>query len=114
MMSFFAYALLVIGVPMYLGAFAGFATAPLAWVFPDSKKRAALEILKILQGVVAIGAALLLFRMCSVPTSIWVLVLPLIWITIYNWTFNQPFLSWLMFVIGIMSGWFLCFPSLHL
>jgi hypothetical protein len=63
-MSIFAYVVLVLGVPMYIGALTGLATAPLAWLFPDSKKQTVLYILKMVQGVVAIGTALLLFRLC--------------------------------------------------
>jgi hypothetical protein len=113
MMSFIAYALLIIGVPMYVGAFAAMATAPLAWPFPDSWRRMVLEVLKTIQGIIAIGAALLLFRFCSVRASIVVLAVSLIWISLYYSLFKQPFVSWLMHAAGILVGWFLCFPHLH-
>jgi hypothetical protein len=113
MMSFIAYALLIIGVPMYLGALAGMATAPLAWLFPDSRKRMVLDVLKILQGIIAIGVALLLFRLCSVRVSIVVLVISLIWISLYYALFKQPLTSFLMHAAGILVGWLLCFPWLR-
>ena len=107
-MSILAYVLLVVGVPMYVGALAGLATAPIAWSFTDSKKRAVLDVLKIVQGVVAIGAALLLFRLCSVRPALSVLVVSLVWISVYHSILKQPFVSWAMWVIGLVVGWFIC------
>ena len=108
-MSILAYLFLVVGVPMYVGALAGLLTAPLAWPFPDSKKRAVLNVLKIVQGVVAIGAALLIFRLCSVHPALSVLVVSLVWTTVYHSLFKQPFVSWAMWVIGLVLGWYICF-----
>jgi hypothetical protein len=108
-MSILAYVLLVVGVPMYVGALAGLATAPLAWSFSDAKKRTVLDALKILQGIVAIGAALLLFRVCAVRPVLAVLVISVIWITLYHYLFKQPLISWVMWVIGLLLGWFVCF-----
>ena len=112
-MSFLAYTLLVIGIPMYVGALVGMATAPLAWSFPDSRRRTVLDALKMLQGIVAVGAALLMFRLCSVRATMAVLALLLIWISVYHSLFKQPLVSWLMYVTGILVGWFICFTWLR-
>src|SRR6266545_4124904 len=109
MRAFFAYAMLVLGVPVYVGAATGFVMAPLAWPFPDSKKRAVLDVLKVAQGIFSIGAALLIFRFLSVPAGISVLLIPLTWISVYYYSFHQPLVPWVMHVTGILVGWFFCF-----
>jgi hypothetical protein len=81
--------------------------------FSDSKKRAVLDFLKIVQGVVAIGAGILIFRVCLVHPAISVLVISIVWISGYHSLFKQPFVSWMMWIIGLLVGWFICFSWLR-
>jgi hypothetical protein len=113
MKVFLAYALLLVGIPMYLGALAGMLTAPLAWPFSDARRGFVMDLLLGLQGIVSVGVALLIFKILAVPAGISVLIILSAWIAVYLISFSQSPMRWIMHFVGIFTGWFLCFHSLH-
>jgi hypothetical protein len=105
MKAFFAYALLVIGLPNYIGVIAGAVFMPLAWPFPYPARLAVIQLLNFPKGIVSILLARVMFYLFGVPAHWAILAISIIWISIYYISFKQPKLGWVSFVAGLLVGW---------
>jgi len=105
--AFFAYALLVIGLPNYIGVIAGAIFMPLAWPFPYPARLDVIQLLNFPKGIVSILLAGGMFYLFGVPTHWAILAISIIWISIYYISFKQPKLGWGSFIAGLVVGWFL-------
>ena len=112
MKTLLAYSILVIGIPNYVGVISGVIFMPLAWPFPDSQRARVIQFLNFPKGVIAITAALVLFHLMTVPASAAVLYVTLAWISLYYMLLKQPFIGWLSFAAGIVTGWYVFHPWL--
>jgi hypothetical protein len=103
--AFFAYALLVIGLPNYIGVIAGVIFMPLAWAFPYPARLAVIQLLSFPNGIISMLVARGMFYLFDVPTHWAILAISIIWISIYYVSFNQPKLGWASFIVGLIVGW---------
>jgi len=73
MKNFFAYAILVIGIPNYIGVILGVLFMPLAWPFSHPLRMHVIQILNFPKGLISIGLTLLLFKLIGTPAGLPVL-----------------------------------------
>src|SRR5262249_37502226 len=100
-----AYALLVIGVPNYLGVILGALFVPLAWPFPTSARLYVIQLLEFPKGVISMLLARAMFYFLHVPTHWAILAISIAWITFYFFSYGQSKLGWVCFVAGLILGW---------
>ena|ERR1035438_1093094 len=109
MKAFIAYALVVIGVPMFVGmAIGGILQIPLAR-FLHSKSSISvtnLIYLEIINAFVASVAGALLFRLFGLTPGLVVPMIMSAWITFYFFRYHQPLRGWVSWLAGIFIGWF--------
>lgn len=105
MKAFLAYALLVIGVPNYIGVFAGVVFMPVAWAFPYPARDTVIQLLNFPKGVVSILIARALFYLSGLPAHWAILGISVVWISIYYIVYKQPRLGWISFISGLIAGW---------
>jgi hypothetical protein len=105
-----AYALLIIGVPNYVGVIASVIFIPLAWPFPYPARFTVIELLNFPKGIVSILLARFMFHLFGVPEHWAVLAISVAWISWYFTAFRQPKLGWISFVAGLVGGWFIPLP----
>jgi hypothetical protein len=107
--SFFAYALLIIGIPLFVGMAVGSVlTIPIAWLL-RSKTKVSMTNLLYLEGVNGFAAACagaFLFRIFGLTPGIAVPVIIAAWVTVYFFWYHQPKSAWVSWLAGIFIGWF--------
>ncbi len=74
---------------------------PLAWPFPYPARLSVIQLLNIPKGIISILFARAMFYLLDVPAHLAVLVISIIWISIYYALFKQPKLGWASFVAGL-------------
>ena len=105
MKAFFAYALLVIGLPNYIGVIAGAIFMPLAWPFSYPARLVVIQLLNFPKGVLSMLLARGMFYLFGVPPHWAILAISIIWISFYYVSFRQPKLGWASFIAGLIVGW---------
>jgi hypothetical protein len=107
--SFFAYALLVIGIPVFAGlAIGGILTMPIARLL-HSKTQISLSnllYLEIVNGFVASLAGAVLFRLFGLTAGVIIPGIMAAWVTFYFFSYHQPKRAWASWLAGIFIGWF--------
>jgi len=106
MKAFLAYAILVIGIPNYIGVIAGAVFMPLAWPFSYPARLSVVQLLNFPKGS---------FQFCwhgecstiRSPGHWAILAISVVWISIYYLSFKQPKLGWVSFIAGLVVGWLL-------
>jgi hypothetical protein len=112
MKSFFAYALLVIGVPLLAGvAIGGIITVPIARLLHSQTRITLsnslyLEYLEVVNGLVASVAGAVLFRLFGLTAGVIVPGIMAAWVTFYFFSYHQPKRAWASWLAGILIGWF--------
>jgi hypothetical protein len=105
MKAFFAYALLVIGLPNYIGRIAGAIFMPLAWPFNYPARLAVIQLLDFPQGILSMLVARGMFYLFGVPAHWAILAISILWISYYYVSFKQSVLGWTSFIAGLIVGW---------
>jgi hypothetical protein len=105
--AFLAYALLVIGVPNYIGVLLGAVLMPLAWPFSLPARLYVIYFLELPKGVISILLARALFYFLHVPAHWAILAISIAWITFYFFSYKQSKIAWLCFTAGLIIGWFI-------
>jgi hypothetical protein len=114
MKAFFAYALLVVGVPVFVGmAIGGIITAPLGRLL-HTKTSLSLttgprlaDFLEVADGFMASVAGAFLFRLFGLTPRPAVPIIMSTWITFYFFAYHQPKQAWVSWLAGLLIGWFL-------
>ncbi len=78
---------------------------PIAWVFPYPLRNTIIQLLNFPKGVVAMLFARFMFYLFVVPTHWAILVISVVWISVYYRLFRQPLVGWTSFVCGLVFGW---------
>jgi hypothetical protein len=100
-----AYALLIIGIPNYVGLLiGGLIRVPLAWAAPYGARSRVLNVSGVFCGLASIASALLLFWL-EVHAGLAVVALSTAWVSFYFLVYHQSRLEWLCYVGGIVIGW---------
>lgn len=107
MKAVLAYALLIVGIPNYLGVIAGVLFMPLAWSFPYPARLSVIQLLNFPKGIISIVLARFIFYLFGLPPHWAILVISAVWISIYYASFKQPRLGWISFLGGLILGWFI-------
>jgi len=105
MKQILAYALLLIGVPFYLGLIGGVIFLPLGRIFKDPARLKVVHILKIPVGIITIIIARYMFYLLGVFPNWSVLIISIVWITFYYTAFHQARLGLVSYQIGLIIGW---------
>jgi hypothetical protein len=105
MKAFLAYALLVIGVPNFIGVIASVIFIPLAWPFPYPARLSVIQLLNLPKGIISILLARGMFHLFGLPGHWAILAISVVWISIYYLSFKQPKLGWVSFIAGLVVGW---------
>jgi len=107
MKTLFAYTLLVVGIPNYIGVIAGVLFMPMAWPFPYPARLSVIQLLNFPKGIISTVLARFMFYMFGVPSHWAILVISAVWISVYYAAFRQPVLGWISFIAGLAVGWFI-------
>jgi hypothetical protein len=108
MKAFIAYALLVIGVPVFVGMAVGsILTMPIARLLHSKTKISLSNLLylEIVNGFVASVAGAFLFRIYGLTAGIAVPVIMAAWVTFYFFCYRQPKREWVSWLAGLFIGW---------
>lgn len=105
MKAFLAYTLLVLGIPMYVGVIASALFMPLAWAFDYPARLSVIQLLNFPKGAISIFVARCMFYLLGVPPHWTILVIALVWISVYYELCKQPRLGWISFASGLVVGW---------
>jgi hypothetical protein len=101
-----AYAILIIGFPHYLGLLlGGLLVVPVGRVFPYPLRLKVVPFLSAFNGLIAIFLALMLFRLFGLICGLWVLVISILWISLYFYFYRQSRIEWVSYIAGITAGW---------
>jgi len=109
MKAFVAYALVVIGVPVFVGmALGALLVIPLTQLLhtKTSISVANLIYLESINAFVASVAGALLFRLFGLTPGLVVPVIMSAWVTFYFFSYHQPLRGWVSWLAGIFIGWF--------
>ena|ERR1041385_4679928 len=109
MKTFFAYALVVIGVPVFVGLlFGSIVSLPIAWGLRRSTtvSTTSLLYLEAFNGFGAVLAATLLFRLFALPLGLAVFIIMAAWVTFYFLSYKQSFRALFSCLAGMLIGWF--------
>jgi hypothetical protein len=110
--TFIAYALLVFGIPNYVGTILGGAFMPIAWLFSMPVRFYAVECLRFFSGLISISCALLLFHFLGVEKTVYILIILESFIALYYYNYKRSILGglgWASYSIGLICGWILSF-----
>ena len=103
-----AYALLVIGVPLFVGMAVGSILAiPIAWLLRSKTSLGpnSLQYLEAINGFAASLAGALLFRLFGLTPGVSVPGIMMAWVTVYFYAYKQPKLAWVSWLAGLLLGW---------
>jgi pimeloyl-ACP methyl ester carboxylesterase len=104
-----AYAILIIGLPNYIGlSMGGLLGASVAWICPDPlKERIVIPFFfQLLNGMASILSALVLFRLFGLTPGLSLPIISAVWITVYFFHYRQSqIIRWLSWLAGITIGW---------
>jgi uncharacterized membrane protein AbrB (regulator of aidB expression) len=111
-MNVFAYALVLTGVPVFVGMFVGsFVTVPISRILQRSTnlqqtmQRTRVQLTEVINGFVAAIAGAFLFRLCELTPSLMILAMLALWISIYCLASHQHVPNWLSWLGGLVIGW---------
>lgn len=108
MRAFLAYALLVIGVPLFIGLAIGTVLmVPVARLLHSKTRISAANLLylEIVNGLAASAAGALLFRFFGLTANLLVPLIMSAWITFYFFAYHQPLRAWVSWLAGMFLGW---------
>ena len=107
MKQFLAYALLLIGIPFYLGLLGGVIFAPLAWAFNYPARITVVHLFKIPTGIITIIIARYMFYVLGVSSNWSVLIISSIWISLYYSSYQQLKFPLICYLLGLVIGWYI-------
>jgi len=108
MKAFFAYTLLLVGMPVFVGMFVGsFVMRPLSRILDRLPRieRTHLQFPEVFNGLAAAVAGAVYFRVCGLTPN---LIVPLIiaaWVSLYCIASHQHLPHWLSWLAGLVIGW---------
>lgn len=108
MKTFIAYTLVVIGVPVLVGLLLGsIISLPVTWVLRRNAnvKISTLLYLEVFNGVGAVLAAAILFRLFGMSLNLAVLIIMAIWVTLYFVGYKQPARALVSCLVGMLIAW---------
>jgi hypothetical protein len=105
MKQILAYAILIIGLPNWIGLLTGLLVAPVAWAFPHPLRLRVAPLLGVFNGLGTIISALLLFWLFGLTSGLSLPVISAVWISLYFLVYHQSRIEWLSWLVGIMIGW---------
>jgi hypothetical protein len=109
MKAFAAYAILVLGVPVFIGLVVGTVfTMPITRLLHNktSISLSNLFYLEIVNGFVASLAGAFLFWIFGLTPGIAVPLIIAAWATFYFFSYHQPKREWISWLVGLFIGWF--------
>ncbi len=104
-----AYALLIIGVPVWVGLIVGMILAfPVVFVLRRFTKKeiADYSFCEAMQGLATSVAGAYLFHLFGLSAGIVALLIMAVWMTIYFVSCHQVFRGWASWMVGLAVGWF--------
>ena len=109
MKAFIAYALVVIGVPIFIRLlFGSIVLIPISWLLLNNTRISvtSLQYLEAFNGFFAVLAGGLLFHLFGLPLGLPILVILAAWITFYFVIYGQPFQELFSWLAGMLVEWF--------
>ncbi len=109
MNAFFAYTLLLVGMPVFVGMFVGsFVMRPVSRILCrlPNIERTHLQLPEVLNGLAAAAAGACYFRVCGLNPSPIVPIIIAAWISLYCIASHQHLPNWLSWLAGLVIGWF--------
>ena len=109
MKTIIAYALVVLGVPVFVGLlFGSIVSMPFIMILRRTTNigMSSLLYFEAFHGFGAVLAATILFHLFSLQLSIWVLVIMAAWVTLYFLNYGQPRKALFSSLAGMLIGWF--------
>ena len=106
--EFVAYALLVVGIPFFLGMLIGsFVGLPVSKVLGTRPifQRVHLQLLEVINGFAAAVAGIFLFRFSGLSASLTVPAVIAAWISLYCFISRRQIAQWLSWLAGLTVGW---------
>jgi hypothetical protein len=110
MKAFIAYALVVIGVPIFIGMQLGsIVIIPISRLLLNNTRIsvASLPYLEAFNGFAAVLVAGLLFYLFGLPLGLPVLVIMTAWISFYFVTYGQSLRALFSWLAGMLIAWFI-------
>jgi len=108
MKTFFAYALLVAGVPTFVGNLSGFITAWLfsAFITSTEGRTKHFPVVSVFNGLAASITGALLVRLFGLTPGLSVPIIMTVWVTFYFFSYHQSKRELVSWIAGIFIGWF--------
>ena len=109
MKAFIAYALVVVGVPFFIGLlFGSIVSIPISWLLLRNTRISvtSLPYLEVCNGFIAALAGGLLFHLFGLPLGLPILIILAAWITFYFVTYDQSLRALFSWLAGMLVAWF--------
>jgi hypothetical protein len=115
MSSVFAYTLLLVGMPVFVGMFVGsIVIAPVSRALPKSRhlEKTHIQIQEVINGLVTAVASIGLFRICELKPGLGAPAIVALWIPAYCFVSHQHMPNWLSWLGGFVVGWFVLWRAI--
>ena len=109
MTTLLAYALLLVGMPVFVGMFvSSFLFLPITKKLPrlPAIERTHVQLLELLNGLIAAITGAFLFKICGLRPSLLAPLILAVWISVYCLASHERLANWLSWLAGLVIGWF--------